>query len=105
VTVSERSDNDFPEYSRSVFDADYWLSRAEGFAVHSPSLGRVGIVEELHFYSRHDRPDELLVRTGRFGRRSVVVATDDVETVLPREKRLILRADAAVTQHSQRRMR
>jgi hypothetical protein len=79
-----------------VFNADYWLAQAEGFLVESPTTGRIGIVEGLRFYSRHDRPDELVVRVGRLGRRSIIVAVDDVETVLPREKRLILRSDATI---------
>jgi hypothetical protein len=90
------SHEDLPSYSRSVFDDDYWLSRSDGFVVESPSAGRIGVVQELRFYSRHDRPDELLVRVGRLGRRSIVIATDTIETVLPREKRLLLHADATL---------
>jgi hypothetical protein len=87
---------DRPAYSRSVFDADHWLSQSEGFIVESPSAGRIGIVEGMRFNSRHDRPDELVVRIGRLGRRSITMSVDDVETVLPRERRLILRADAPI---------
>ena len=46
-----------------AFDFDYRLCRCEGFRVDSPG-GRVGIVEEVHFRSRIDRPDVLVVRTG-----------------------------------------
>jgi hypothetical protein len=48
------------------WDTDYWLCRCEGFAVEAPQ-GRLGIVEEVRFRSRLDRPDELLVRGGLFG--------------------------------------
>jgi hypothetical protein len=92
----EIAEHDVPSYGRSVFDADYWLSRAEGFAVESPSAGRVGVVESLRFYSRHDRPDELVVRVGRLGRRLIAIAADDVDSVLPREKRLILKTSAVI---------
>jgi hypothetical protein len=89
-------DKDRPSYSRSVFDADHWLSQSEGFAVESPCAGRIGIIESLRFYSRHDRPDELVVRVGRLGRRSITIRAEDVDAVLPREKKLILRSDAAI---------
>jgi hypothetical protein len=89
-------DKDRPSYSRSVFDADHWLSQSEGFVVESPCAGRIGIVESLRFYSRHDRPDELVVRVGRLGRRSITIRAEDVDAVLPREKKLILRSDAAI---------
>jgi hypothetical protein len=98
MSEPHRSEHQQPSYARSVFDADHWLSQSQGFTVESPSAGRVGIVESLRFRSRHDRPDELVVRVGRLGRRSVVIPADDVETVLPRKKRLILRADAAPAQ-------
>jgi hypothetical protein len=80
------------QFPRPVgWDSDYWLCRSEGFAVDAPE-GRVGIVEEVRFRSRHDRPDELLVRGGIIGSRSVVVPVSDVEEISPRHERIILRA-------------
>lgn len=76
-----------PDYARSTRDSDYWLSQAAGFVVESPD-GRVGVVEELRFLSRTDRPDALVVRGGRLGGRRVVVDVADVVDLRPREKRI-----------------
>lgn len=76
-----------PEYARSTRDSDYWLSQAVGFVVESPE-GRVGVVEELRFLSRTDRPDALVVRGGRLGGRRVVVDVADIVDLRPREKRI-----------------
>lgn len=74
----------------SVFDRDYWLARCEGFQVVSPD-GRAGIVEEVRYASRQDRPDILVVRSGLFGRRVLLIAVEEVEDILPREERVTLR--------------
>jgi hypothetical protein len=85
-------------YTRSVFDRDYWLSHADGFAVDA-ARGRVGVVEEVRFGSRIDRPDFLVVRGGRFGRRRLLVPVEDVDQVRPRAKRLQLRPTADPLHH------
>jgi hypothetical protein len=74
-----------------VFDRDYWLCRCQGFRVDSPA-GRVGLVEEVRFGSRLDRPDTLVVRTGLLGSRLLGVPVDKVERVVPRQERLVLRS-------------
>ena len=80
------------EFTRPLaFDTDYWLCRCHGFHVDSPA-GRVGLVEEVRFGSRHDRPDELVLRTGMFANRQVVVPVAEVEQIVLRQQRLILRA-------------
>ncbi len=71
------------------FDRDYWLCRCEGFRVEAPA-GWVGTVVELRFGSRLDRPDLLVVRVGRFGRRLLLVSVVGVEEIRPREERLVL---------------
>jgi hypothetical protein len=73
------------------WDTDYWLCRCEGFAVEA-AQGRLGIVEEVRFRSRLDRPDELLVRGGLFGGRAFVVPVADVEEVVPQHERLVVRS-------------
>jgi hypothetical protein len=75
----------------SGFDLDYWLCRCEGFRVESPTGRRVGLVEELRFRSRLDRPDALAVRTGLLGRRLLLFPVEDVAELVPREERLVLR--------------
>jgi hypothetical protein len=70
---------------------EYWLCRCEGFEVDAPD-GRVGVVEGLRFLSRLDRPDELEVRGGRFGRDLTLIPTDLVDTVDAAAGRLVLRS-------------
>jgi hypothetical protein len=82
------------EFPRTVrFGADYWLSRCAGFRVDWPDGAR-GTVEEVRFGSRHDRPDVLLVRVGRLRHRHLLVPTDDVASLSPRERRICLSTDS-----------
>jgi hypothetical protein len=81
-----------------VFDDDYWLCRCEGFRVESPT-GRVGVVAEVRFESRVDRPDELVVRGGLFGNRVIAVAVAEVIDVLPRQQRIVISAGEARQRH------
>ena len=81
-----------------VFDDDYWLCRCEGFRVESPT-GRVGVVAEVRFESRVDRPDELVVRGGPFGNRVTVIPVAEVADVLPRHERIVLRPSGARERH------
>lgn len=74
-----------------VLDEDYWLCRCDGFRVEAEER-RLGVVAELHYRSRHDRPDELVVYGGVFGSRVLVVPMADVDCVIPREQRVVLRA-------------
>ncbi len=67
----------------------YWLRTCEGFSVESDG-GRVGIVEEVRL-SRERQPKALAVRTGLFRTRLLIVPIDDVEQVVPRNKRVLLR--------------
>jgi hypothetical protein len=53
---------------------------------------RLGIVEEILYGSRSDRPDVLEVRTGRYGRRHpLFVPVEDVEAINPAEAAVIVR--------------
>jgi hypothetical protein len=81
---------EFPRTAR--FGTDYWLSRCVGFRVDWPAGGR-GVVEEVRFAKRHDRPDVLVVRAGRLRPRRLLVPTEDVATLSPRERRIGLSAD------------
>jgi hypothetical protein len=79
------------ELPRTVsFGRDYWLGRCAGYRVDSP-MGRVGVVESLRFDTRADRPDFLVVRTRSVRPRLLPVSVDDVEAIVPRERRLLLR--------------
>jgi hypothetical protein len=93
------------EFPRALsWDRDYWLCRCEGFRVDAPT-GRLGLVESVRFSSRLDRPDELLVRTGILGNRLLVVAVSDVEAVIPRRERLVLRSGPERATHRLARLR
>jgi hypothetical protein len=78
------------EYRGSSFDQDYWLSRCERFRVESPE-GRIGVVHEVRYGTRADRPDALVVRAGILGRRRLIVAVDQVERIITRKKLVVLR--------------
>lgn len=71
------------------------LARSAGFTVES-TVGRVGIVEEVHRHTTSGDPVELVVRAGRLGRRVLFLSAEGVEMIIPRERRLILRADFAI---------
>ncbi len=69
---------------------DHWLRRCEGFRVDSPQ-GRVGVVEEVRYASRFDRPDVIAVRAGRLGRLLLIVPVGEIAEILPNEERIVLR--------------
>jgi hypothetical protein len=68
----------------------YWRRRCEGFRVDSPN-GRVGVVEEVGYVSRSDRPDLIAVRAGLFARLLLVVPVGEVAEIVPSEERIFLR--------------
>ena len=68
----------------------YWLRTCEGFRVDSTS-GRLGIVEEVRL-SSGKQPAALAVRTGLFRMRLEVIPVSDVESVIPRQKRVLVRS-------------
>lgn len=57
-----------------------WQRSCDGFDVDSLD-GRRGRVSELSCCSHPSRPDVLLVRTGRLGRRVIAGSVDDIQTV------------------------
>jgi hypothetical protein len=78
---------DFP---RPFFwDENYWLTRCEGFRVDTPA-GYLGVVAEVRFHSRHDRPDHLVARGGMFGNRVTIVPVSEGLQIIPGEGRIIL---------------
>ena len=70
-------------------DRSYWLCRCAGFAVEDGER-RVGHVQDVLFESRLDRPDVLIVRTGGLHRTRLHIHVDDVATVVPGERRVVL---------------
>jgi hypothetical protein len=88
----------------SVFDEDYWLSHCQGFQARTPER-RLGMIREVRFLSRLDRPDELVVVGGLFGHREEIVPVDDVTDVVPYEERIYLRPAPQATPHRLPRLR
>ena len=74
---------------------DYWLCRCRGFSVSSPG-GAVGLVEEVRFRSRLDRPDAIAVRAGLVGSRLLIVPVEAVTEIVARERRVVLRSPPPV---------
>ena len=80
----------------SSYGRDYWLHRCEGFRV--ASAGReIGTVRGLRFKGSLE-PDQLEVRTGLFGRRVLLIPVEQVEELLPKEKRVVLHASPRITE-------
>jgi hypothetical protein len=71
------------------FDRDYWLCRCEGFAVRTPER-RLGVVREVRYRSRLDRPDEIVLAAGLFGSSEDVVPVSDVDEIVPSEELIVL---------------
>jgi hypothetical protein len=71
---------------------EYWLCHCDGFAVETRER-EIGVVEEVRFASRHDCPDDLIVRVGRLRPRPLAVPVDEVEALYAREQRVVLRRD------------
>lgn len=71
------------------------LARCEGFGVDTDA-GHVGVVEEVVWGDsrRWDRPEGIAVRTGPEGKRRIVVPAEEVEQVLPGERRVVVRQSA-----------
>jgi hypothetical protein len=77
----------------SSAERDYWLCRCHGFRVESGEH-TVGTVEGVRYGSSATRPDVIEVRAGRFGRRSLLIAVEDVEDIVEEEGALLLRPSA-----------
>jgi hypothetical protein len=87
-----------------VFDEDYWLSHCQGFQVRTEERP-VGVIREVRFLSRLDRPDELVVCGGWFGHREQILPVDEVRDVVPQEERIYLRSAAQASPHRLPRLR
>jgi hypothetical protein len=74
-------------------DHEYWLCRCHGFRVEAGAHD-VGIVEGVRYGSSATRPDMIEIRAGHFGRRSILVAVEDVEEILEEEETLLVRPSA-----------
>ena len=70
-------------------ERDFQLRRCERFAVYAGARP-LGVVDGIRYESRTDRPDLLEVRSGRFGKRLVLIQVSDVEAIDPDEEVVIV---------------
>ncbi len=77
-----------------ALDQEYWLAHSEGYRVDSDT-GRIGLVEEV-CSTPTGHPDLLVLRTGRFGRRRLLLPAEEVMAVAPREGRLVVRSPVRI---------
>jgi hypothetical protein len=80
----------------SSYGRDYWLHRCEGFRVES-ARRVIGTVHGLRFHDSIE-PELLEVRTGFLGRRVLLIPVERVEEIVPKEKRVVLRASPGVAE-------
>lgn len=79
------------EVNAPLADEDvYWLSRCEGFSVYDQD-GRIGIVHDVRLGQTIDMPDNLVVRTGLFVRKLVLIPIGQIEGISPHQRRVLLR--------------
>jgi hypothetical protein len=88
----------------SVFDEDYWLAHCQGFQARTPERD-LGVIREVRFLSRLDRPDQLVVCSGLFGHREEIVPVDEITEIVPFEERIYLRSVPQATLHRLPRLR
>jgi len=60
-----------------IDERNYRLSNCGGFAAFDPG-GRIGVVTDLHYGSRSDRPDFLVIRRGLVRRRRISIPVEQV---------------------------
>jgi hypothetical protein len=85
-----------PRPRGAASDVGYGLRRCDGFRVDSPE-GRVGVVEEVRYASRCDRPDAIAVRAGLLGRLLLLVPVAEVAWIPPARERVVLHRSPRAT--------
>jgi hypothetical protein len=76
--------------SGAATNFDYWLGRCQGFRVDSQHR-RVGVVEEVRYTSRCDRPDVIAVRPRRLRGLLFIVPVEEVAKIFPGRELVVLR--------------
>jgi hypothetical protein len=86
-----------------VVPSPHWLAQCEGFLV---DVGEkpLGVVDELVVTAGAERPEAvaLVVSTGWFGRRRLVVPVEDVERVVLEDRRVVLVSSARYRSYARR---
>lgn len=89
-----------------VTPSSYWLAQSHGFLV---DVGEVplGVVDEIVLAGRAGQAEAvaLVVSTGWFGRKRLVVPAEEVERIIPQERRVVLVPSARYRSYARRRPR
>ncbi|MGH3003782.1 MAG: hypothetical protein ACRDM1_14150 [Gaiellaceae bacterium] len=72
-----------------IEDRNYRLSHCLGFAAFDPG-GRIGVVEELEYGAREDRPDYLVVRRGLLRRHRVRLSVEQIVEIDGERRRVVV---------------
>jgi len=88
--VVSSSDDESPDPRRSSYGRGYWLRRCEGFLVETRTK-RIGRVVGIRYGVSQDEPEAIAVRAGRFSRKVFLISVNEVERVLPEERRIVVR--------------
>jgi hypothetical protein len=70
-------------------DADFTLGHCQGFDVVEGGVA-VGVVSDVRYGSRLDRPDEVEITTGRFRRRSFWIPVTEVVEISFEDEAIVL---------------
>jgi hypothetical protein len=89
------SDHHSQRTDESRFETAYWLAHCEGYRVDADE-GRIGFVEEVRLGPDHPTDTVLAVRTGRLGRRIMLVPATETAFIVPRAERIWLRSPVAI---------
>jgi hypothetical protein len=97
-TIRTASPEVAPQPQRKpLFDRQYWLGHCQGFRVDGEG-GRIGFVNQVEQGPEGLR---LAVLAGRFGRRLLLIRSDEVEFIVPRAQRIWLRSPVTITASQQ----
>jgi len=66
------------------------LSAAARYEVRRVDGERIGVLDHVRYQQHGDRPDELIVRRGRFGLRRVSIPFEAVQAVKPKERAIVV---------------
>ncbi|HUK45461.1 MAG TPA: hypothetical protein VLV28_09215 [Gaiellaceae bacterium] len=84
-----------PQGDGAPIDRDYWLAHCEGYRVEATE-GRIGFVDEVRTGPDHPHDTILAVRTGRLGRRILLVPAAETEHIVPLAERIWLRTPVTI---------
>jgi hypothetical protein len=78
------------------------LASAEGYTVVRENGGSIGALAYVRYRTRTHRPDEIVVRSGRFWRRLRRFDFEAVQAVDPRARRITVTGQGSAARRSRR---